>query len=940
MKKKQLFLYLLSFLFITTQAQIPTENSNPLPKTAFKFLTNNFNRSETELQKIYKVEVSKTLNVPVAGTLNNLLTIAEKNTITNLTLTGSIDARDFKILRDSMPVLAELDIQAVTISSYSGGDGTSNMSTFYPANEIPESAFYNSDNEDILINSRLTSILLPTTATSIGIIAFVFCKSLTSISISTKINKIGLFAFVGCSAKINVDQNNPNYSSIDGILYDKTQTTLIQCPISIPGNYNIPTTVKSIGMYGFSFCDNLQSVNIPSNVISIGMYAFTSCSGLVNVDVNNPNYLSQEGVLFNKSAKTLIQCGTSKSGSYIIPATVDSIGENSFYNCNLLTAVTLPASINYIGDFSFYDCTGLSSITVNSLPVSLTSEYYVFNGVDMNTCILNVPFGAKAAYESASLWRDFVNIVENPHGLILSTNKLILNSTSGSNYKIKITTNDAWNVISNQSWLQLNPQSGWGNDTIVCTAEANTTFENRIAVITVTTDGVPAQTITVTQIGLPKAVNIRSGGLFTSLTSAELTSTYSLKITGTIDARDFKTMRDNMPNLAILDISEATITAYTGLEGPVEWINTYDANRIPDYSFYVVMSSQHHKLADINMPKNITAIGMFAFYSCKELTDIIIPNSVTFIGEVAFGSCINLINVTLPDKITSIERQTFSNCGFSNFTIPNTVKIIGRAGFSYCSNLKSINMPISVTTIETSAFENCNALVDLKIGNSVKSIGNSAFRGCTGLTNLVIPNSVKLLDGYAFQACINLNTVQLSDSLTSIGNGCFFNCEKLTEINIPTTVTSISNLAFGFCKGLKSLIVNTDIPINLSSSDGVFTGVDNSNCILNVPFGAKSAYAVANQWKDFVNIIEMTTALPTLLDSKISIYPNPVKESFRIEGMKEISSVIMTDLNGKQILTRQVNEGEHISVSNLPKGIYIVKIFTSLGTVERKLLKK
>jgi len=84
----------------------------------------------------------------------------------------------------------------------------------------------------------------------------------------------------------------------------------------------------------------------------------------------------------------------------------------------------------------------------------------------------------------------------------------------------------------------------------------------------------------------------------------------------------------------------------------------------------------------------------------------------------------------------------------------------------------------------------------------------------------------------------------------------------------------------------------------------------------------------------------MTTALPTLLDSKISIYPNPVKESFRIEGLKEISSVIMTDLNGKQILSHQVNEGEHISVSNLPKGIYIVKIFTSLGTVERKLLKK
>jgi len=86
--------------------------------------------------------VPKTVNVTTAGTLRTLLTTTEMTSVTNLTVTGSIDARDFKFMRDGITNLAVLDISGVYVQAYSGAGGTS-TATSYPANEIPESAFQN-----------------------------------------------------------------------------------------------------------------------------------------------------------------------------------------------------------------------------------------------------------------------------------------------------------------------------------------------------------------------------------------------------------------------------------------------------------------------------------------------------------------------------------------------------------------------------------------------------------------------------------------------------------------------------------------------------------------------------------------------------------------------------------------------------------------------------
>ena len=132
----------------------------------------------------------------------------------------------------------------------------------------------------------LTYITIPNSVTSIGDYAFQNCKSLTSVTIGNSVTSIGEGAFRDCSSltSINVDANNANYCSINGVFFNKDKTTLIQYPIgNTRSEYTIPNSVTSIRSYAFSGCSSLTSVTIPNSVTSIGSYAFAYCKSLTSV---------------------------------------------------------------------------------------------------------------------------------------------------------------------------------------------------------------------------------------------------------------------------------------------------------------------------------------------------------------------------------------------------------------------------------------------------------------------------------------------------------------------------------------------------------------------------------------------------------------------------------------------------------------------------------
>lgn len=408
-----------------------------------------------------------------------------------------------------------------------------------------------------------------------------------------------------------------------------------------------------------------------------------------------------------------------------------------------------------------------------------------------------------------------------------------------------------------------------------------------------------------------KTVNVETAGtLRTLLTTAEMTTVTNLTVIGSIDARDFKFIRIGITSLAVLDIGEVTIQAYVGTGGTSN-TTTYPVNELPEYSFESKVT-----LTSLIIPKSISSIGDYALANCTGITNLIIPNSVISIGDYAFASCKELTYVAIGDSVTSI----------------------GGHAFEKCSKLTNISIPNSVTSIRESTFHYCTGLTSVTIGNSVTSIGGYAFGSCTGLTSLTIPNSVTTINYVAFAWCTGLTSVTMGDSVTSIGGHAFEQCSKLTSISIPKSVISIGEGAFDFCTELTSIYAYATTPVALSSNP--FRTLNVYVCTLYVPAGSIGAYQAASYWGDFFNIVEMTpTALPTLASESAKIYPNPVTDSFYIDGLDAVCSLTLTDLGGKTVLTKHIMANEYVNVDFLPKGVYIARITTPKGLIEKKIIK-
>ena len=307
---------------------------------------------------------------------------------------------------------------------------------------IGEDAFYTC--------SSLTSVSMPS-ATTIGDYAFEYCSTLTSVEMPA-VATIGEDAFYGCSALtsiylpascasidgnpfiecgalkgIVVDEDNPNFSSYDGVLYDKNVETLLACPGS-KSFIDIPSSVTTIGEDAFGACSALTSVEMPA-VTAIGDYAFYECSSLTSISM--PSVTTIGNSAFERcSALTSVEMpSVTTIGDYAFNScsaltsvsmpSVTTIGDGAFYYCSALTSIDIPASVSMIDDYAFTACSSLTSVYCHWEDPLECDPW--FEETVLANATLYVPDGCVDAYRAVKPWSDFANIEEGGYSGIADT---------------------------------------------------------------------------------------------------------------------------------------------------------------------------------------------------------------------------------------------------------------------------------------------------------------------------------------------------------------------------------------------------------------------------------------------------------------------------------------------------------------------------------------
>jgi hypothetical protein len=382
--------------------------------------------------------VVKTVTTTVAGTLSTLITIDESTTVTDLTVTGPIDAQDFKFMRDNLTVIANLNLANANIVDYNGTNGTLSASTDYPANAVPNSAF--------LIGTQLVttpgkasliSVVLPKSIVALADKAFNKCLNLTTCNIPSSVLTIGAMCFQNCNSLASATLP-PNLVIIQNNTFQNCfKLTTIEIPSSVTTingsafigctgltSFVMPSTVTSIGASLFSGCTGLKTAVMSSGLTTSGNSTFTGCISLTSVTLPSSITLIDQYSFKNCTALT----------AFVIPSTVTTLGQNCFLGCTALLSIEIPSSVTTMslglfmgcsslatltfqentsgsigGNQSYQDCGGLKEIYLYRKSVPSCQASF-FQNVPVGNIKLYVPATSIVLYQADPFWKTFQSI--------------------------------------------------------------------------------------------------------------------------------------------------------------------------------------------------------------------------------------------------------------------------------------------------------------------------------------------------------------------------------------------------------------------------------------------------------------------------------------------------------------------------------------------------
>lgn len=838
-------------------------------------------------------QVSKTVNITTAGTLSTLLTATEKTTITNLTVTGSIDARDVKCMRDEMTVLAVIDISAVSIKAYYGIDGTSEYFPNNLANEIPWFAFSKYYNG----NTKLKSIILPNSITSIGNYAFQSNSVLEYVSIPGSVTSINVQAFIGCSALKTIKCFNPvpptlGLNCFIAQVNSSTGKSIVPDAVYIPvGSLNAYKTAS-----GWKDLTNFIEYALTVRTLAVSSITLSSALINANLDLIIDTPVSAHGFCWNTTGS---------------PTIADNKVDNG-------AKTTLGAFSNFIS--------GLSNGTTYYVKAFATDGRGTVYGSEVSFTTASMPDAADKILGTQTVCQGQNSVTYTIPTVTYATSYIwsLPTGVTGTSSTNSITVNYAKTFTSGN--ISVKGHNTWGDGATSTLAITANLLPENAGIITGSNSVCQAEnSVTYSVPSINNATSyiwtLPTGVTGTSSTNT-ITVNYSKTATsGNITVKGHNDCGDGVAYSLPIVVNQLPIITTTNksiVSGGSVLLNptiNYTGVGTLKYKWTPATGLNNDTIANpmATVTKNatytITVTTPNGCYTINSVIISIIPMSRPEIGIVGVNSLNKNIVVWNKPVTTGIESYYI----YRETTVSNEFEKIGEVPYDSLSvfvdnqsnaTVKSNKYKLSI--FDRTGFEspqsNLHKTMHLSINKGQNNIWNLIWEPYEGFT----VSTYNIYRGYSsnnlsFLDAVSGTSTQYSDISAPAGD-VYYQLEVVSPTLVsPTKISTTIQ---------KSKESNTATMVSYNSS--------RSNIATNSLSG----------------INELTGD-----NYKIKIYPNPVKDQLRID-FEEGSTFEILNLMGQIVYTGNLIKSTNVETTSLSSGVYMIKFKTGKTFEYRKIIKE
>ena len=715
---------------------------------------------------------------------------------TDLTLYASWVNED-----DGVPyTYVELDDGTIEIRSYTGHRRFITIPDYINGkvvSSIGEEAFKG--------ETRLRQVNLPKYLVRIRRSAFEGCANIIGMKIPDTVKEIGLNAF-----------------------YGDTRLSYVE--------FGSNSTLETIGDAAFAFCGKIQRFEVPKNVKYLNGTAFFGDTGMTSISVRQGNnyFTSSGGVLFNKTASTLIAYPAGKSGTYTIPNIVREIGDCAFGYAKI-TEIDLD-NVTTIGGSAFAN-SSLESVIIPDTVTSMGKEAFASNfylkSVTLGRGLTVIP-------KKAFIYDFALTTITIPREIVIIDGGGMAGAFESSGLtSVTFEKNSSLAVIGDYAFsgtplksisIPASVMRIGGNAFGFDTSLSSVTFEQGSMLQSIG-GAAFAYTYSLTTIAFPS--NLREIGDYafqgsgldgdvtipaslTSFGAGVFASCHDLEnILVEVDNENYKDIDG-----VVFNINEDTLIEYPSGNTRTSYTIQSGVETVFDSAFYGSWN-----LTQIYLPEGLTYIQRYAFYDVENLMSMSMPDSVYMISNYAFAYDWNMSSVYFTENATlpRISYGAFAYSGLQSFRVPASVSTMAQGAFEGCKNLTSFTFAANskLESISAYMFDGCDNLqsITFENGSKLTSIQAHGLEGMRRLTNVNFGNAALTnIDNFAFRFCESLGTLTIPSGVTYIGRYAFFGCKSMTTLTIPATVEYIGRYAFHYAENLDIYFEADDLPVYLQEN--------------------------------------------------------------------------------------------------------------------------